>query len=335
MTKRSVLIALIALFVSAAGFATPAQAAEADVDLSVNLIGPGEAVAGQTADYKLYVSPIEPPADLTAIRAVLTLPAGATFESAAPDGGGPCTAAGATVTCATDQPTGSVDTISWTVTVKIAADLPVGERLRFSMVASAEGTDSRTATFDSHVVHVADLGITAIPPAGKVTFGQPVKYTLVIRNNGPGAVRHFALHESFDDGWYGGGTVTGFGDGECFTDPGRLVCDVVTDLQPGKEVRLEHTLPTQVDEEVRGLKQKIWVEIYPYAGDTDKSNDTVTFGFSFAARSSGSPSVSPSPTTPTLPITGPGDAPSIGLIGLLFLLAGGVTVAATRRFARR
>ncbi|MFC7530582.1 hypothetical protein [Actinoplanes sp. GCM10030250] len=342
MRKRGAAAVLMAIFVATLGLPTPARAAEPTVDLSMNLGGPGEVLVGETAEYRLTAGLTEAPADLSSVRAVLTLPDGVTFESAKPDAGGPCTAAASTVTCVAVKKEDNFDAFVWYVTVRFAADLALGERLRFTAVASSDGTEAtpidNTSTFETGVVHLADLGLTAIPPTGKITLGQPVKYTLIVTNHGPGVVRHFALHEGFDSHWYSGGTVEGAEKGECFGDPGMMICDVSTELQPGEEVRLVHNLPTSTDDTVLDLTQSVSVSFYEYAGDKNKANDTLEIPLEFAAKASSSPSASPSPSatttpeaeTPTLPITGPA-TPLVGLTGLLLLLTGAGIVLATRR----
>ncbi|MEV6299162.1 hypothetical protein AB0M02_07135 [Actinoplanes sp. NPDC051861] len=341
MTIRGTAAALMTFIALIVGLAAPAQAAAPPADLSINLSGPSQVMAGGTGEFRMHVGLAEPPADLTTIRAVLTLPAGVAFESATPGEGGPCTAAGSTVTCAAEKKDETLDAFVWHVTVRFAADIALGDQRRLTAVASSADTEAtpanNTQSVDTEVVHRADLGVTAIPPTGKITLGQPVKYTLVVRNHGPGVVQHFALQESFDSHWYRGGDVLGTDAQECFADPGMMICDLARELRPDEEIRLEHVLPTSAEDTVTDLQQAVRVSLFQYAGDTNPANDEVEVPLEFTAKP-GTASPSPSATTgpgddPTLPITGPGALP-IGLAGLLLLLLGTGAVLATRRRGR-
>ncbi|MCO8275159.1 hypothetical protein M1L60_31720 [Actinoplanes sp. TRM 88003] len=320
---------------------------------TLNLSGPDQVVIGQTAVFTVQAGGA---ADPLGVSVALTLPAGITYVSGAPgavntvDGGrnsGPCAVDGQVVTCSVDHPEDGL--LSWTATVRVAADVVPGEPL--SLVAASGEINRKLATVP---VRGADFAVSVEDgPTGVLEAGKPITYTVVVRNLGPDAGVPFTLHEWFDGGWYIGGGVEQEGV-ECFSDPGEMACEVDRSLPAGGEIRLEHVLPTRADAGTVGRRGLIGLQVRDQPLPVDPGNNELTFPIQFAVApttppassptssptASPTPSSSPSPTataTPApggagggLPITGPGAGP-IALVGAVLLLAG----VAALRFGRR
>jgi len=298
LTRLAVLAALIA----AAGAALAPAPARAEplppVDLLALLTAPDEAAPGGTALYWINMTsntrvvPTNP-------RLVLTLPAGVTYRSTDPGDSGPCTAnpAGSVVTCTVDRPADIPEGRHLQrITAAVDADVPEGTVLTATLTVESDNPElvpADNTKSDSFTAYLpSDLKLTVIPPGRPVVPGQPVRYTIVARNQGPGTIGHFAVAEGFE-GWYIGGDVT-TGGADCFTDPGRLVCDLDGPLAPGAELRLEHVLPTRATDDLWGLRTTVGVQTYGPINDTNPANNTLSFSFRFAAKPGGSPSPSAS-----------------------------------------
>ncbi|MBM2614921.1 hypothetical protein JIG36_05030 [Actinoplanes sp. LDG1-06] len=300
------------------------------------LTGPERVLIGHSAVFTLQAS-------AGTAEVVLTLPDGVTYESAEPGavktgaGGrnsGPCTVEGPVVTCTVDHPEDELP--SWTATVRFADDLTPGRPLTLTATAG-----ELTRTVETIPVRGADLAVSAEAPTAVITPGEPLTYTVVVRNLGPDPVAGFTLWEWFDGGWYRGVTVD-HEDAQCESDPGQFNCRITRELPAGAEIRLDHVMPTVADDKTYGRSGIVELEVNDDPAPLDPSNDKVTFPVKFAPK----PTPSPTPTTTTpapgdgeggggggdggLPITGPATGPLV-LTGVAFVLLGVAALGFTRR----
>jgi hypothetical protein len=360
------LAAVVTLVVAALIAVAPAASAAppAPADLSIYFVGPEEIARGQTAMF-LFQAHTETSPRPENVRAVLTLPAGLTWESAEPGAvgcpsypgepncsrnSGTCTpdATRTVVTCTADEADDIMrGTYSYNATVRASADVAVGTELTVKAEFTSDGVEAtpenNTSTVTSTVILGSDLGITAVPPAAPVVPGEPVKFSLIVHNYGPGTISFFRVAESYGGDWYMGGSMTNEGT-ECVPDPGALVCEVTMDLASGEEVKLDHVMPTRVVDYFWGTKQGGGAHVHDNPDETsfDTTNNRTSFKFEFAKKPAGTPATTPAgdgtggtggtggTAAGGLPITGAAALP-LALGGALLLLLGTGAVLLTRR----
>ncbi|TWD82228.1 putative repeat protein (TIGR01451 family) [Kribbella amoyensis] len=172
---------------------------EADVSVTKQS-DPAGVTPGSTFEYAIVVANAGP---ATARSVVITdrMPAGLTVVSASA-GGTPCPADdGGVVRCALgDLPIGQTIV---TVTVRLASGYD-GASVTNTATASSSTPDpdpkNNAGTVESPVTALADLAITkAMTPAAPVS-GRTVKYTLVVRNNGPSDARDVMVTDELPRG---------------------------------------------------------------------------------------------------------------------------------------
>ncbi len=146
---------------------------------------PDPVVAGRTLVYTLAVTNAGP-STATGVTVVDTLPAGVTFQSAAPSQGS-CSAAGPVVTCAlgTLAPAGNASIV---LTVVVDPSTPPGT-LQNTASVSGDGIDpvpdNDTTTEPTEVLAEVDLSIAKTDSPDPVEEGQELTYTLHVANAGP------------------------------------------------------------------------------------------------------------------------------------------------------
>jgi hypothetical protein len=190
------------------------------------------------------------------------------------------------------------------------------------------------------VIIGADLAVTATPPSAPVVLGQPLKYSVLVRNNGPKTVTRIHLEHYFNTRLFQDFKVTPEG-AYCFADPGSLTCDVDTTLAPGAEVRLYQEFATRADATPSSREEiSVLVTDEPWSG-FDPTNNEARFPIKLV-QPGATPSASSSPTTPAggggaagggLPITGVATLP-LALTGLLLLAGGAAAILLTPRRGR-
>lgn len=148
----------------------------------------GDAVAGGQISYLLTVTN-NGPSSATDVSLVDALPAGTSFVSATPSGGGSCTQPGA-VRC-TWPTIGSGNASTAVVVVAIDPDADAGTLTNTATVDHAEDdptpADNRT-TESINVVREIDL-VTTKTHVGTPVPGQDLLYSLTVTNNGPSSAR--------------------------------------------------------------------------------------------------------------------------------------------------
>lgn len=331
------------------GGATVAAAIDLDLDMSA----PDRVVPGRPTVYRLQISFSQRP---TAARTTVTLPAGLTFdtsrsgtilcgphESGQPcqRNSGPCRP-NATRTVATCTVTRTdTDWYEFFLTATVARTVQIGTDLDATATTASEGTDptpeNNTATVRSTTVAGYDLGVTATQPTAAIVPGGTISYTVVVHNYGPTAVTYTAVFESTDRWYYSARIPKEVA--SCFADPGSLICEITTRIEPGAEVRIPHVLQTRDDPDLWGKRFTIGVHVRDDPpGFPGASNDDAVIRFRFADKPA-----APTPgggsnggTAPGggsgggLPVTGPGALP-LAATGVLLVLAGAATILLGRR----
>ncbi len=193
----------------------------------------GDAVAGGQISYLLTVSN-SGPSSATDVSLVDALPAGTSFVSATPSGGGSCTQPGA-IRC-TWATISAGDSRTAVVVVAIDPDADAGTLTNTATVDHAEDdptpADNR-ATESIGVVREIDL-VTTKTHVGSPVPGQDLLYSLTVTNNGPSSARATDLVDDLPSQVTFKPAVSSAG---CLlsTAPSEVTCDLGT-IQPGDTV---------------------------------------------------------------------------------------------------
>ncbi|MET9268561.1 hypothetical protein [Kribbella sp. NPDC003557] len=170
---------------------------ETRADLSVTKTSdPAGVTPGSTFDYTILVTNAGP----STARAVVladTMPAGLTVSSASPG----CTVEGRTVRCELgDLPIGQA-TVALRVRLASGYD---GASVTNTATATSPTTDpnpdNNSGTVESPVTALADLAITKTMSPAEPVSGQPVKYVLTVKNNGPSDARMVTITDELPRG---------------------------------------------------------------------------------------------------------------------------------------
>ncbi|OYO17574.1 hypothetical protein CGZ94_01350 [Enemella evansiae] len=170
-------------------------------DVQVTKTGPAQVVAGTQIAWELRVADNGPS---TATGVVLTdrIPAGLGNPQVTAPAGMTCAITDGLLTCRANGPLAPGDANA--LTVRLTADVPA-DRLE-PIINTAEVTsgsfdgtgDNNTATTTTEVTGSADLSVakainTEVVKNGTVTAGQPVAWTITVRNDGPSVARTVTL----------------------------------------------------------------------------------------------------------------------------------------------
>ncbi|WP_253839849.1 isopeptide-forming domain-containing fimbrial protein [Actinokineospora globicatena] len=166
--------------------ATQSVSANADLRSAISLTS-GPLVAGTPATYRVSTTNLGPS---VAPQVVLTdpLPAGLTFVSATPAGGGSCVFESGSVRCT--WPSLAVGaSVSADITVNLSSGAPAGSTVANTVVASAAVADAHpadnSATATATVGAVADVSVVQVLTSGAPVAGGKLTWQAVVRNDGP------------------------------------------------------------------------------------------------------------------------------------------------------
>ena len=170
-------------------------------DVQVTKTGPAQVVAGTQIAWELRVANNGPS---TATGVVLTdrIPAGLGNPQVTAPAGMTCAITDGLLTCRANGPLAPGDANA--LTVRLTADVPADRLEPITNTAevtsgSFDGTgDNNTATTTTEVTGSADLSVakainTEVVKNGTVTAGQPVAWTITVRNDGPSVARTVTL----------------------------------------------------------------------------------------------------------------------------------------------
>jgi hypothetical protein len=264
----------------------------------------------------------------------VTLMDGLTFVGAT--GAGPCTRVATKVTCVTDEVSASPQ---WRITVGFADNLPLGSDYYVDAAVSSDEADTNLENneirYTVRVGREGDLTLTTVVPPKPVVPGQPVRFTVVVDYQGPRPIDKLVLMGSVSGLWYRGYGRIDNVPAECFADPGSMVCEIYTRIEPGKPVELHYVIPSWADEDTWGARDTFHLRTYDF-GEMDEASASFRFAKKPAPGTSGT-------TAPPaggdgdggagggLPVTGSASLP-VAATGLLLVLAGaGAFLAARRR----
>ncbi|AGZ41439.1 LPXTG cell wall anchor domain-containing protein [Actinoplanes friuliensis] len=323
---------LVLVLGTAIGFG-PAPAWAAPIDLKMTLTGPDEVTGGAVVAYHLRVD-AGPAADAASVKASLYLPSGVIFSPddwQDQDESGPCVAGLCTVTRPEHVERGY---FTWTVRLVFDRSMSPDTRLGLRATAASAGEEAtpadNVADLDVTFLGLSDVALTAVPPNGPVTAGEPVRFAVIAKNVGDTRISRLTFTYAELGLWFTGGDIDVDG-AECVADPGEMVCDFAVDLERGESRRIEHTFPTHANEDTWGANGVVRIR----ARDGDPANSDIRVKFVFAPK----PGTTTPPTTPPtaapgggggLPVTGSATLP-LGLGGLVLLLAGTAALWVTRR----
>ncbi len=150
-------------------------------DVAIVKTGPATITANTDQTYVLTITNTGP-SQAIGVTAADVLGSGLTFVS----GGGNCTAAGTTVTCAV----GTL-AVNQTVTRTFVVHAPgtVPDPLANTATITSTSTDPNAAnnssTFTSSAQNLADISVTKAQSPTTLVAGGPVTYTMLVTNNGP------------------------------------------------------------------------------------------------------------------------------------------------------
>jgi len=171
-------------------------------DLSVTKSSsPTTVNAGGTVQYPVTVTNNGPSA-ATGVSMVDTLPTGVSFVSAAAPPGASCANSGQQVTC-TSATLANGAPSTFTVTATVGAALPAGAVVNSATVSSSTSDDVTTnnsASATTAITRSADLVAGKTGPAGTITAGQAVTYTVTATNNGPSTATNVRLTDQIPVG---------------------------------------------------------------------------------------------------------------------------------------
>lgn len=152
-------------------------------------------VAGQPVSYRITVRNAGP-SDARTIQVTDDLPAaltGATADSSA----GTCAVASGTLTCALgDLTAGGTATVNVTATVSPSATGTLANSATATSPTADPSATNNTGTATDPVTASADLLITKTAQPSPVIAGQPVTYTLTVRNAGPSDSRGVTVRDA-------------------------------------------------------------------------------------------------------------------------------------------
>ncbi len=211
-----------------------------DADLSIaktDLVDP--VVAGTQLTYQLTVRN-GGPSQATGVVVTDNLPSDTSFVSAtATAGSATCSAdgsaVGGTITCdlGTMAP-GAVTAVD--VTVDVLAATADGTVMTNGAAVDSDtpdpNPDDNSATEDTTVIAVADVGVTKVASVNSATPGEAITWTIVVHNFGPSDATDVAINDNLPAGV----TVTSITGATCTTG-GPLTCDLGT-LTPGQEIQI-------------------------------------------------------------------------------------------------
>ena len=167
-------------------------------DLSLTKTGtPDPVLAGELLTYTLSVQN-SGPSSAGGAAVFDVLPAGVTYESAAPSQGS-CSETGGTVGCTLGT---LADGDSATVEIRVRAPVPgtVTNRANvLSLVADPDSGDN-SASAETTVLAAADLSLTKSGAPNPVPVGGQVTYTLAVRNSGPQTATGVSLTDNLPGG---------------------------------------------------------------------------------------------------------------------------------------
>jgi len=181
----------------------------ANADLDVEMTAPNPIVhAGNTQTYTITVLDAGP-GDATAASLADTLPVGTSFVSLDSPAGWTCTtpAVGATgpdasVACSTPTLVAG-STVTFTLVVRYAADLPLGAISNTATVSSAApdpDTGNNSATKVTGVDRAADLAMTLVDTPDPVVAGGALTYTATVTNAGPSTTADVSFDDTLPSG---------------------------------------------------------------------------------------------------------------------------------------
>lgn len=165
---------------------TKSITANVGADLSIGITGtPSTVVAGANLVYTM-TSANSGPSPATSATIVGNVPAGTSYTSFTGTGW-TCTVSSGVVTCtrASSTPIGSLPNLALTFKVTQVTGT-VSDSFAISAVEADPDSSNNTANVSNTVISGADVQITEPTPTSPVAIGNPINYTLTIKNNGPG-----------------------------------------------------------------------------------------------------------------------------------------------------
>lgn len=218
--------------------ATETISVMAVADLSVVKAGPGSATAGDDITYTLTLTN-GGPSTATAVVLEDVLSSGVTILSLSATGGATCNAgvpgdALLPTTCSFGN-LASGASRTMTINVHILPDF-VGALHNDARVTSATFDNDASDNFDTIVTDVAasaDLSITKSDSPDPVLAGNPLTYTLVVKNDGPSTANDVSITDGLPAGTTYVEGVDGNGATICaLVQPDEVVCDLGS-IAPG------------------------------------------------------------------------------------------------------
>ncbi len=241
-------------------------------DLVITKVGPATAVAGTQVTYTLTVTN-SGPSDAQNVMVADTLPAGETFVSASTGSGS-----------GTSYSSGNLGTLANAnfITITLVAALNPGQPasiLTNSATVSSSTADSNTtnntATFDTTITPLADLGITKTDNQTSVAPGATLTYTIVVTNFGPGGVTGATVADAFPPDFIGvtyTSSATGGATGNTATGSGDI--DDVVNMPSGSTIT--YTVTGTVSSTATGTLDNTATVTAPPGVDNDPDNDSAT-----------------------------------------------------------
>ena len=271
--------------------------AVARADLQVTKSGPAAAGAGDAVAYVVTVTNAGP-SDAAGVSLADTLPAeldDVTFTPATTD----CSIDGRRAGCLIGLlPAG--ESRSFTITGTIDPDTPAGtivNRAEVDADTSDPEPGNNAAEVPTVVSSVADVAVTkTAEPAGPVTAGAPLTYTITVANLGPATARGVTMEDTLP-----AGVSLLSADPPACTGAATVTC-ALGDLRPGDDVTI--TLTTRVDPATLGtLTNTATVTATNDPGPDANDRATAENVAGASADLSIAKSVTPSPLVPGEPAT--------------------------------
>ncbi|MEO8083674.1 MAG: hypothetical protein ABI780_07630, partial [Ardenticatenales bacterium] len=251
--------------VGANNASTAVTTVAARADLSIDKTASGSGVSGSEILYTITVTN-HGPSTAQAVQVTEALPPGVTYvwdDDSCAAGGSPCSlgnmAAGALVT--------------FHVAVRVNADA-IGVLENSATVASLtpDGTPANnTDIADVTAVPTADLQIMKYSVPAIVTTGEPMVFTLLVQNLGPGLARNVTIDDTFvaDAGY----TITAIGGATCTPSAGPYSGNSVRTCQLGDMPPFTQRLVTFTVTTTDSTKLTNVAAVQSDAADPNRGND--------------------------------------------------------------
>ncbi|WP_433328403.1 DUF7507 domain-containing protein [Spirillospora sp. CA-294931] len=270
----------------------------ADVAITKS-VEPAELTAGETARYTLTAVNNGPSAARD-VRVRDSVPAGVRVTGTSPSTGR-CTDDDGAVDCALGT-LGNGERATVTVTVRVDDDHAPGTVTNAAQASTSTADDrpeNDTASATAPVGREADLVVTKTAAPANPAPGDPLTYTITVRNAGPSRADGVVLTDDLPAPLLDP-RVTGDG---CEPPGGTLQC-AAGDLRPG--ARAEYTVRGTIDPDYRGGPIANTAAATSTTPDRDPANDTATVGTPLAAARADlvlSKTAAPAPAVPGSPLT--------------------------------